>query len=140
MLISIAERDRIDSGEGTPGHNLLVAARTFVASGFSLLGTTGTVAFLAGHGIEASPVNKLHEGSPHMADLIRDGSVQLVINTPSGAASEYDDSYIRKAAIRARVPYITTTSEAYAAAIGIAAHLRGAEGVKSLQEWHASIS
>ena len=103
------------------------------------MGTTGTVAFLAEHGIEATLVNKLHEGSPHMADAIRDGQVQLVINTPAGRASEYDDSYIRKAAIRARVPYVTTTSEADAAASGIAAHRRGAEGVKSLQEWHASI-
>ncbi len=140
VLMTIAERDRIDTGEGTPGHNVLVAARTFVANGFRLVGSTGTVAHLAQHGIEGEPVNKLHEGSPHMADLIRSGEVQLVVNTPSGAASEYDDSYIRKAAIRARVPYITTTSEAYAAAIGIAAHRRGAEGVKSLQEWHASIS
>ncbi|MBB1500831.1 carbamoyl-phosphate synthase large subunit [Propioniciclava sp. MC1683] len=139
VLLSIAERDRIDSGQGSPGANVLTAARTFVANGFSLMGTTGTVAFLAEHGIEATLVNKLHEGSPHMADAIRDGQVQLVINTPAGRASEYDDSYIRKAAIRARVPYVTTTSEAYAAAIGIAAHRRGAEGVKSLQEWHASI-
>ena len=58
---------------------------------------------------------------------------------PSGRASEYYDSYNRKAAISARVPYITTTSEAYAAAIGIAAHKRGTEGVRSLQEGHASI-
>ncbi len=139
VLMTIAERDRIDTGLGSPGANVLTAARTFVANGFSIAGSTGTVAFLAEHGIEASPVKKLHEGAPNMADDIREGRVQLVINTPSGRASEYDDSYIRKAAIRARVPYVTTTSEAYAAAIGIAAHLRGAEGVKSLQEWHASI-
>ena len=139
VLMTIAERDRIDTGIGSPGSNVLTAARTFVANGFSLVGSVGTVGFLAQHGIEAAPVNKLHEGSPNMADLIRDGAVQMVVNTPSGRASEYDDSYIRKAAIRARVPYVTTTSEAYAAAIGIAAHLRGAEGVKSLQEWHASI-
>ena len=76
----LAERDRIDSGQGSPGANVLTAARTFVANGFSLMGTTGTVAFLAEHGIEATLVNKLHEGSPHMADAIRDGQVQLVIN------------------------------------------------------------
>ncbi len=84
VLMSIAERDRIDSGQGSPGANVLTAARTFVANGFSLMGTTGTVAFLAEHGIEATPVNKLHEGSPHLADAIRDGSVHLVVNTPVG--------------------------------------------------------
>lgn len=139
VLMTIAERDRVDNGVGRPGHNVIVAARTFAANDFRILGTSGTVGFLAEHGVEADTVNKLHQGSPHMADLIRDGEVQLVINTPAGPASEYDDSYIRKAAIRARVPYVTTTSEAHAAANGIAAHLRGAETVKSLQEWHSTI-
>ncbi|MFP5416435.1 MAG: carbamoyl-phosphate synthase large subunit [Actinomycetes bacterium] len=139
VLMTVAERDRVDTGVGSPGANILTAARTFVANGFTLTGTAGTVAFLASHGIAAEPVKKLHEGSPNMADAVREGRVQLVINTPAGRASEYDDSYIRKAAIRARVPYVTTTSEAYAAAIGIAAHQRGAEPIRSLQSWHASI-
>jgi len=84
-------------------------------------------------------VLKLHEGRPNLDDDIREGRVQLVINTPAGPSSEYDDSYIRKSAIRARVPYITTTSEARAAAEGIAAQRAGGESVRSLQSWHALI-
>ena len=127
------------TGTGSPGAHVLAAARTLATCGFRLLATSGTVAFLAENGVVAEPVAKLHEGSPTMGDLIRDGVVDLDINTPAGASSEYDDSYIRKAAIRARKPYMTTTSEALAAAEGIRARLAGAEGVRSLQEYHALI-
>ncbi|MGB7962743.1 MAG: carbamoyl-phosphate synthase large subunit [Propionicimonas sp.] len=140
VLITVAERDRIDSGAGSPGANILAAASSLVGSGFRIRATGGTQRFLAEHGIESDPVLKLHEGHPNLDDDIRDGRVQLVINTPAGRSSEYDDSYIRKSAIRTRVPYITTTSEALAAAEGIAAQLAGSETVRSLQAWHATIS
>ena len=78
----------------------------------------------------------MHEGRPNVADAIKNGQVQLVINTPAGKASVHDDSYIRKAAIKHKVPYITTTAAAIAAAEGIAARTKGAEGVRSLQEYH----
>nr|NLI51036.1 carbamoyl-phosphate synthase large subunit [Propionibacterium sp.] len=134
VLFTVAERDRRDCAE-----NVLTAARSLVRSGLTLRATGGTRRFLAEHGIPAEPALKLHEGRPNLDDDIREGRVQLVINTPAGPSSEYDDSYIRKSAIRARVPYITTTSEARAAAEGVAAQLAGAESVRSLQEWHALI-
>ncbi|MFT3876988.1 MAG: carbamoyl-phosphate synthase large subunit [Propioniciclava sp.] len=139
VLMTVAARDRVGTQPGTPGANVLTAARTFVASGFQIAATQGTAAFLAKNGIDAMVVEKLHEGTPNMVDDVREGRVQLVVNTPAGKESEVDDSYIRKAAIRAKVPYMTTTSGAYAAAIGIAAHRRGTEGVRSLQEWHGLI-
>jgi len=139
VLMTVAERDRVDTGAGSPGANILAAARLLSAAGFRLLATSGTSAFLGGHGVPTETVAKLHEASPNLDDLIRAGEVDLVINTPAGASSEYDDSYIRKSAIRARKPYVTTTSEALAAAEGIRARLAGAEGVRSLQSYHAMI-
>ena len=82
---------------------------------------------------------KLHEGRPNIDDAIKNGQIQLVINTPIGKASQYDDSYIRKAAIKYKVPYITTIAAASAAAKGIAAHSKGRSGVRSLQEYHRDI-
>jgi len=140
VLMTVAERDRIDSGVGSPGANILAAARILVDSGFTIRATAGTQRFLADHGIESAHVLKLHQGHPNLDDDIRDARVHLVINTPAGRSSEYDDSYIRKSAIRTRVPYITTTSEALAAAEGIAAQRAGAESVRSLQAWHATIT
>ena len=71
--------------------------------------------------------------------MIKNGDIHLVINTPSGKLSQHDDSYIRKAAIRHKIPYITTTAAALAAARGIAARTKGMPPVKSLQEYHADI-
>jgi carbamoyl-phosphate synthase large subunit len=81
----------------------------------------------------------MHEGRPHIVDAIMNGEIQLVINTPSGKLSSYDDSYIRKAAIRHKIPYITTLSGALAAARGIGAYRKGRGDVKSLQEYHQEI-
>ncbi len=135
VLLSVAERDRTDE----PGRTILAAARDLVAAGLTLYATSGTAAFLAGHGITATAVKKLHEGAPNMADLIADGIVQLVVNTPAGREAEYDDSYIRKAAIRAKVPYITTTPGALAASKGILAARDDAAEPVSLQEYHAML-
>jgi carbamoyl-phosphate synthase large subunit len=81
----------------------------------------------------------MFEQRPHIADDVMNGKIQLVINTPRGRASKTDDSYIRKAAIRYKVPYITTIAAALAAAKGIAAVRQKQPEVKSLQEYHASI-
>jgi len=81
----------------------------------------------------------MHEGRPNIVDAIKNGEIQLVINTPSGKLSKYDDSYIRKAAIKYKVPYITTIAAAVAAARGIEAFARGHNSVKSLQAYHADI-
>jgi carbamoyl-phosphate synthase large subunit len=130
VLITVAERDR---------ERVLPAAREFASIEFDIMSTSGTAAFLAEHGIEATPVLKLHEGRPNIEDAITNGEIQLVVNTPAGKSSEFDDSYIRKSAIRHRVPYITTTSAALAAAQGIRAYRESAGTVRSLQSYHAGI-
>ncbi|MEA5075692.1 MAG: carbamoyl-phosphate synthase large subunit [Coriobacteriia bacterium] len=130
VLITIAERDR---------ERILPAAREFADLGFRIMSTSGTATFLAGHGIEATTVLKLHEGRPNIQDAITNGEIQLVVNTPAGKSSEFDDSYIRKSAIKHRIPYITTTSAALAAAQGIRAHRESAGAVRPLQSYHARI-
>jgi len=104
--------------------------------GFKIVATEGTHKFLAEHGIESDLILKMHEGRPNVGDAIKNGEIQLVINTPSGKMSQYDDSYIRKAAIKYKVSYITTLAAAAAAAKGIAAFKQGKDEVKSLQEYH----
>jgi carbamoyl-phosphate synthase large subunit len=84
-------------------------------------------------------INKQHEGRPNIVDGIKNGEIQLVINTPSGKMSQYDDSYIRKAAIKYKVTYITTLAAAAAAVKGIAAFVKTKPAVKSLQSYHADI-
>ena len=122
--------------------NVLVVevGRGFAALGFRILATRGTAGFLGAHGITAEPINKIHEGRPHIVDAIMNREIQLVVNTPSGRLSEYDDSYIRKAAIKYQVPYITTLPAALASVRGIAAYRQGGGGVTSLQEYHAGIA
>ena len=130
VLITVAEHDR-------PG--ALEAARRFSDLGFALRATAGTCAYLKAHGISAEPVLKMHEGRPNIADSIKNGEISLILNTPAGRQGVHDDSYIRKAAIRYRVPYMTTTAAGIAAAKGIAAIREGKESVRSLQEYHAGI-
>ncbi len=130
VLISVSRRDR-------PA--VLKPARRFHELGFRIKATEGTHAFLTAHNIEAEPIKKLHEGRPNIADAIMNGEIQLVINTPVGKLSQHDDSYIRKSAIKYKVPHITTISAAVAAAEGIAAYRGGHGDVKSLQEYHADI-
>ena len=130
VLITVAELDK-------PG--ALEAARCFAELGFAIRATKGTRAYLAEHGIQAEPILKIHEGRPNIADAIKNGEIQLVVNTPIGRRGAVDDSYIRKAAIRHKVPYITTTAAAIAAAKGIAAGRKGTGPAKSLQEYHGDL-
>jgi carbamoyl-phosphate synthase large subunit len=130
VLFTLADRDKKEA---------LDAARRFAELGFAIRATGGTCRFLASHGIAATPVSKLHEGRPNLVDAIKNGEIQLLVNTPAGKQSAYDDSYIRKAAITYKVPHITTAAAAVAAAEGIAARRNGKEPVMSLQEYHAGI-
>jgi len=114
-------------------------ARQFKELGFKIKATRGTHEFLAGHGLVSEVINKQHEGRPNIIDGIKNGEIQLVINTPSGRVSKYDDSYIRKTAIKYKVTYITTLAAAAAAARGIEAYQKHRPGVKSLQDYHADI-
>jgi carbamoyl-phosphate synthase large subunit len=120
----------------------LEAARIFAANDFVIKATGGTCDYLAANGVLAERINKLHEGRPNIVDGITNKEIQLVINTAAGKQSQFDDSYIRKAAIRFKIPYITTMTAALASARGIAAHIQAGTTtsmVKSLQAYHESI-
>jgi carbamoyl-phosphate synthase large subunit len=131
VLITVSEKDR-------PA--VLEVAREFDNLGFKIKSTIGTHTFLSEHDIQSELILKMHEGRPNIVDGIKNKEIHLVINTPSGKLSKYDDSYIRKAAIKYKVPHITTLAAALAAARGIAAYLQGKDSVRSLQEYHAGIS
>ncbi len=131
VLITVSTRER-------PA--VLEVAKEFDRLGFKIKATNGTHQFLAEHGIESEKILKMHEGRPNIVDGIKNKEIQLVINTPSGKLSIYDDSYIRKAAIKYKIPYITTLAAAIAAAKGIAAYRQGKGSVRSLQSYHRDIS
>ncbi len=130
VLITVSERDR-------PA--VLDVAKQFHHLGFPIKATRGTHAFLAENDIPSELILKFHEGRPNIVDAIANGDIQLVINTPIGKLSQYDDSYVRKAAIKYKIPYITTLTAAAAAAKGIAARREGTPTVKSVQQYHADI-
>jgi len=133
VLMSVADPDK-------PA--LLEVAKKFYELGFKIKATRGTQSFLADNGIPADLINKLYEGRPNIIDGIMNKEINLVINTPAGKRSQFDDSYIRKTAIRYKVPYITTMAAAIASAKGIEAYKENSSDgdmVKSLQEYHADI-
>jgi carbamoyl-phosphate synthase large subunit len=129
VLISLARKNA----------QALELARAFVKLGFSIKATGGTHRFLAENGVPSEPVFKEHEGRPNITDGIKNREIHLVVNTPIGKRGQADDSYIRKAAIRHKIPYITTLAAALASVRGIAARVQGKSSVKSLQEYHAMI-
>ncbi|MFA6187151.1 MAG: carbamoyl-phosphate synthase large subunit [Phycisphaerae bacterium] len=114
-------------------------ARRFEKLGFKIFATAGTCKSFKDNGIKAEMIYKMQEGRPNILDAIKNKEIQLLINTPAGKASQSDDSYIRKAAIKYKLPYITTTAAAIAAAKGIEAIQKGKGKVKSLQEYHSEI-
>jgi carbamoyl-phosphate synthase large subunit len=114
-------------------------AKKFSKLGFKILSTIGTYKYLHDNGVKAESIFKMQEGRPNIVDAITNGEIQLLINTPAGKSSQYDDSYIRKAAIKYKIPYITTIAAANAAAKGIEAIQKGKSAIKSLQEYHAEI-
>jgi carbamoyl-phosphate synthase large subunit len=130
VLITVNDKDK---------GGALEVAREFTRLGFKIKATEGTHRFLSQQGIESEFILKMHEGRPNIVDGIKNGEIQLVINTPVGRLSIYEDSYIRKAAIKYKIPYITTTAAAIAAAKGIAAFQKGHGRAKSLQSYHADI-
>ena len=130
VLITVTEGDR-------PA--VLEVARQFDSLGFRIKATNGTNRFLVENGIKSEEILKMHEGRPNIVDGIKNGEIQLVINTPSGKLSKHDDSYIRKAAIKYKIPYITTLAAGIAAGRGIAAFRKGHGKVRALQEYHGDI-
>ena len=119
----------------------IAAAKGFVALGCEIVATAGTAAFLAAQGVPCSVVAKIGEGRPDVLDAIKNREVKLIVNTPSGRRdARADDSRIRQAAIKYRVPYLTTLAAASAAAEGIASARKGKGEVRSLQSYHAAIT
>jgi len=130
VLITVANQDKPD---------ILRAAKDFNKMRFRIIATEGTHQLLKEHGIKSELVLKMHEGRPNILDAIKNGEVQLIVNTPAGKLGKYDDSFIRKSAIKYKIPYVTTTAAAAAAAKGIAAYLASPGKVRSLQSYHAGI-
>jgi carbamoyl-phosphate synthase large subunit len=109
-------------------------AKKLVEMGYELVATGGTARFLGRNGVPCREVFKVHEGRPHAVDLIDAGEIQLVINTPLGRVSEYDEKAIRESAVAFGVPVITTVAGALAAVSGMEALKRGPLDVSALQE------
>ena len=132
VLISVNKKDKDEVVE---------VAQMFHENGFKIVATGGTCDLITAAGIPAEKVNKVSEGHrPNTLDFITNGKVDLIVNSPIGKDSVNDDSYLRKAAIKGKIPYMTTIAAAKATAEGIA-YLRshGNSAVKSLQELHSEI-
>jgi carbamoyl-phosphate synthase large subunit len=112
----------------------LQMARELATFGFKIIATRGTAAALAAGGVDVEPVFKVNEGRPNIVDLVKTGRVDLIINTPLGRESFYDEKSIRRAAVRYKVPCITTLSAAQAATRGIRALVEHSFEVHALQE------
>lgn len=131
VLISVKDKDKDE---------MIEVARSLYNDGFGIVATGGSYDRIVAAGIPAEKALKLYEGRPNCYDLITNSSVALVINSPIGKDGRHDDSYLRKAAIKAKVPYVTTIAAAKATAEGIHyVKTHSDNPVKSLQEIHAEI-
>jgi carbamoyl-phosphate synthase large subunit len=118
----------------------LSIVREYVRLGFSVISTEGTSRFLNENGIKSGFVYKVNEGRPNVVDLIKDGKIQLIINTPLGEESRYDEFAIGWAAIESKIAFFTTLSAAATAVKGIERQRSDALTVKPLQEYHQEIA
>ena len=131
VLISVNRKDKAEVAE---------VAKMFDDCGFHIIATGNTYELITAAGIPAERVNKLYEGRPNILDLITNGKIDLIVNSPVGKDSVHDDSYLRKAAIKGKIPYMTTIAAAKATASGIRyVQEHGDSEVKSLQALHAEI-
>ena len=130
-LLSVNKKDKLE---------VVAIARALYETGFKLMATGKTCDLIEEARLPVKRVKKLYEGRPNILDHMTNGKIQLIINSPIGKDSAHDDSYLRKAAIKNKIPYITTMAAAKAAVEGIAlAQKMGNGEVRSLQEWHAEI-
>lgn len=131
VLISVNRKDK---------EEVVDVAKLFAENGFRILATEGNYKVITAAGIAAEKVKKINEGRPNVYDLITNGKIDIVINSPVGKDSTIDDSYLRKAAIKVKIPYYTTIAAALAAAKGIHdVKTNGSAEIKSLQELHSEI-
>ena len=130
-LVSVNKGDRVQA---------LEVARQLHELGFTIVSTEGCGQYFTENGVPCKILKKLQEGRPNIYDAMVNGEVDLIVNSPAGKQSKYDDSYLRKTAINKKIPYLTTMSAALASAKGIAAVIRKENGsLKSLQEYHKSL-
>ena len=130
VLLTVADKDKAE---------ISPLAKRIKEMGFEVFTTEGTGEVLKDNGVSTKRIKKLHEGRPNIADAIMNKEIQLVINTPVGQSSKYDDSYIRKTAIQYKVPYVTSMTAAQATAEGIEAMAKSEIMPKSLQEYHREL-
>ena len=131
VLISVNDRDKAELEE---------VARALYEDGFKIMATGRTCDLIREAGMEAEKISKINEGRPNILDAIANRKIDLIVNTPNDKKGAVDDSYIRKAAIKNKIPYMTTMAAAKATAAGIRSMKKGeGQPVKSLQEYHASI-
>ena len=131
VLISVSNRDKPEVVE---------IARKFAEAGFHIIASKNTCKLIREAGIEADMVHKLQEGRPNMLDLITNGKIDLIVNTPIGQDRKADDSYLRKAAIKKKIPYMTTMAAAKATVSGILSLKKhGSSEVRSLQQLHGNL-
>jgi carbamoyl-phosphate synthase large subunit len=120
--------------------NLLPIARDLSELGFHLIATRGTAAYLRAYGLEVDVIYKVNEGRPNVADEIVNRKVDLIINTPLGRESYFDDRIVRRAAMMHEVPCVTTLTGAAATVSAIRALREQGLGVRALQDYHAGIT
>ena len=131
VLISVNRKDK---------EEVVEVAKIFDEDGFKIIATGNTYELIHNAGIDAARVNKLYEGRPNILDMITNGQIDLIVNSPVGKDSVHDDSYLRKAAIKAKIPYMTTIAAARVTAKGIHHVQKHGNGeVKSLQQLHSEI-
>jgi carbamoyl-phosphate synthase large subunit len=128
VFISVNDNDK--------NYELVEVAKGFRSLGFSLIATSGTRDFLVGHSIGCAHIYKVNEGRPNVVDFIKNAKVAIIVNTPFGEASRFDEVALSGAALIAKIPFITTISAAAAAVKGIQWQRERQSEVKSIQEYH----
>lgn len=130
VIISVNDHDKA---------NFLPIAKRLVKLGFDLFATGGTHTFLSENSVECEKIYKVKENRPNIVDLMKNGRISLVINTPLDRESAYDELALRRCAVEQNIPYVTTTAGAQAALDGIEADLTNNLQVKALQDYHAQM-
>ncbi|WP_286154517.1 carbamoyl-phosphate synthase large subunit [Thomasclavelia cocleata] len=131
VLMSVSDLDKPE---------VVALAQGYYDAGFTIVATGKTYELIKENGIPVEKIKKIHEGRPNITDALTNGDLAMVINTPNGKQSAHDDSYIRKSAIKMRIPYMTNIAAAKASLEGIMEmKIHGSHEVKSLQDYHASI-
>ncbi len=127
VFVSVNDRDKAAIAPVVKG---------FLALGFRVVSTSGTCAQLQAQGLQVEPIFKLGEGRPDVADAIKNGEIQLIVNTPAGSRAQLDDRYIRRTAVDYKVATVTTVAGAHATVEALRALQSGDLGVKAIQDYH----